>query len=43
VLELGNPLVDCVNQALAAVKASGQHQAILDEWINTGQDVPFLQ
>lgn len=43
VLELGNPLVACVNQALAAVKASGQHQELLDEWINTGQDVPFIQ
>lgn len=43
VLELGNPLVACVNQALAAVKASGQHQEILDEWINTGQEVPFIE
>ena len=43
VLELGNPLVDCVNQALAEVMTSGQHQQILDEWINTGQDVPFLE
>jgi polar amino acid transport system substrate-binding protein len=43
VLELDNPLVDCVNQALAEVKSSGQHQEILDEWINTGQDVPFLE
>jgi polar amino acid transport system substrate-binding protein len=43
VLELGNPLVDCVNQALAEVKASGQHQEILDEWINSGQEVPFLE
>ena len=43
VLELGNPLVDCVNQALAAVRESGQHQEILDKWINTGQDVPFLE
>ncbi|MEO6349574.1 MAG: transporter substrate-binding domain-containing protein [Candidatus Limnocylindrales bacterium] len=43
VLELGSPLVDCVNQALAAVKDSGQHQQILDEWINTGQSVPFLE
>lgn len=43
VLELGNPLVACVNQALAEVKESGEHQEILDEWINTGQEVPFLQ
>jgi polar amino acid transport system substrate-binding protein len=43
VLELDNPLVACVNQALAAVKESGEHQEILDEWINTGEDVPFLE
>ena len=43
VLELDNPLVACVNQALAEVKESGQHQEILDEWINTGQSVPFLE
>ena len=43
VLELENALVACVNQALAEVKADGTHQAILDEWINTGQDVPFLE
>ena len=43
VLELDNPLVDCVNQAIAEIKADGTHQAILDEWINTGQEVPFLE
>lgn len=43
VLELDNQLVDCVNQALAEVKDSGMHQVILDTWINTGQDVPFLE
>ena len=43
VLELDNPLVDCVNHALATIKAEGTHQQILDEWINTGQDVPFIQ
>ena len=42
VLELGNPLVACVNQALAQIKADGTLQGILDEWINTGQDVPFF-
>ena len=42
-LELGNPLVDCVNQALAETVADGTHEALLDEWINTGQDVPFLE
>lgn len=43
VLELGNPLVDCVNQALAETMEDGTHEAILDEWINTGQDVPFFE
>lgn len=43
VLELDNSLVDCVNQALAEIKADGTHQEILDEWINTGQAVPFLE
>jgi polar amino acid transport system substrate-binding protein len=43
VLQKDNPLVDCVNQALAEVKDSGQQQEILDAWINTGQDVPFLE
>lgn len=43
VFQLDNPLVDCVNQALAEVKDDGTHQEILDEWINTGQDVPFLE
>lgn len=43
VLELGNPLVDCVNQAIAQIKADGTLQGILDEWINTGQDVPFFE
>jgi polar amino acid transport system substrate-binding protein len=42
VLELDNPLVGCVNQAIAEIKADGTLQGILDEWINTGQDVPFF-
>jgi polar amino acid transport system substrate-binding protein len=43
VLDLGNPLVDCVNQAIADVKASGEHQTILDQWINTGEDIRFIE
>jgi polar amino acid transport system substrate-binding protein len=43
VLELGNPLVNCLNQALATIKANGTQQAILDEWINTGEDIPVLR
>ena len=41
--ELDNPLVDCVNSALAQLKSDGTYQAILDTWINTGEDVPFLK
>jgi polar amino acid transport system substrate-binding protein len=43
VLQLHNPLVDCVNAALAQLKSDGTHQAILDTWINTGEDIPFLK
>jgi polar amino acid transport system substrate-binding protein len=43
VLELGNPLVSCVNQAIAQIKADGTLADILDQWINTGQDVPFFE
>jgi polar amino acid transport system substrate-binding protein len=42
VLELGNPLVSCVDQALAQIKADGTLQGILDQWINTGENVPFF-
>jgi len=38
-----NPLVDCVNQAIAEITADGTHQEILDQWINTGEEVPFLE
>lgn len=43
VLELGNPLVSCVNQAIAQIKADGTLADILDHWINTGQDVAFFE
>jgi polar amino acid transport system substrate-binding protein len=43
VLELGNPLVDCVNQAIAQIQEDGTAQSLLDEWINTGEEIPFLQ
>lgn len=43
VLELDSPLTACVSQAVAAIKADGTHDAILDQWINTGQSVPFLE
>jgi polar amino acid transport system substrate-binding protein len=43
VLELSSPLTPCVDAAIAKIKADGTLQAILDKWINTGQDIPFLQ
>jgi polar amino acid transport system substrate-binding protein len=43
VLDLDNPLVECVNHALATLKAEGTHQQILDQWINTGEDIPFFE
>lgn len=43
VLELDSPLTPCVNAAIAKIKADGTAQAILDQWINTGQDIPFLK
>ena len=42
VLELDNALVACVNQAIAQIKTDGTHAEILDTWINTGQEVIFL-
>lgn len=41
VLDLGSPLTDCVNQAIAAITADGSLAAITEEWI-TGQGAPVL-
>lgn len=43
VLQKDSPLTPCVNQALAAIKANGSLQTIYDQWIVTGQEIPFLQ
>lgn len=43
VLDLDNPLVDCVNAAIAEIKANGTYQTLLDRWINTGEEIPFLE
>jgi polar amino acid transport system substrate-binding protein len=43
--EKGNPLVACVNQALAAVKASGQLEQIQQTWLSENTNVgtvPFF-
>jgi polar amino acid transport system substrate-binding protein len=42
VLEGGSGLVDCVNQALATLRESGDLQAITEEWMSGGGDVPTL-
>ena len=41
--EKGNPLVDCVNQALAALEADGTLAALEQEWLSDVVDVPELQ
>lgn len=43
VLEKGSPLTACVNEALAIIKADGTLDAIYDQWISTGQEIPFFQ
>lgn len=43
VLEKGSPLTPCVNEALAVIKANGTLQAIYDEWISTGQEIPVFE
>lgn len=43
VLEKDSPLTACVNEALAEVKATGQLQAIYDQWIGSGQNIPFFE
>ena len=42
VLPKDNPLVGCVNQALAALDASGDLQAITDEWMTQYSKAPVL-
>jgi polar amino acid transport system substrate-binding protein len=37
----GNPLVACVNKALAALKDSGELQAIQDQWL-AGESAPYI-
>ena len=37
----GNPLVTCVNRVLNDLKASGELQAIQDEWL-AGQQAPYI-
>lgn len=43
VLELDSPLTDCINEALAVVRESGELQAIYDRTITEAQGVPVLE
>ena len=38
----GNPLVTCVNKALAALSDSGELKAIQDQWL-AGDTAPYFQ
>jgi len=40
--EKGNPLVTCVNEAITALKTSGELQGIQDEWLSQATDVPVI-
>ena len=40
--EDGNPLVACVNTALAALRDGGTLDAIEEEWLNQGGGIPTL-
>lgn len=41
--EEGNPLVDCVNEALASLRDDGTLAAIQDEWLSQAVDAPVLE
>ena len=41
--EKGNPLVGCINEALAAMTADGTLDQIQQQWLSTAVDVPVLQ
>jgi len=43
VLEKDNPLVECVNSAIAAIRDSGELDAITDQWMETGDVAPVIE
>lgn len=43
VLEKDSPLTECVNEAIAVIKANGTLDAIYDDWISTGQEISFFE
>ena len=42
VFEKDNPLVDCVNEALASLTASGDLEAITEQWMATEMGAPII-
>ncbi|MFQ5557378.1 MAG: amino acid ABC transporter substrate-binding protein, partial [Acidimicrobiales bacterium] len=40
--EEGSPLVPCVNEALASLRAAGTIDALEDQWLNQGGSIPSL-
>ena len=40
--EKGSDLVDCVNEALGALRDNGTLESLEDEWLNQGGDIPTL-
>jgi polar amino acid transport system substrate-binding protein len=40
--EDGSELVACVNEALAALEADGTLEALEEEWLSAGGDIPTL-
>ncbi len=40
--EEGNPLVSCVNEALANLEADGSLAAFEEQWLSAGGDIPTL-
>jgi polar amino acid transport system substrate-binding protein len=43
VLELDSPLTDCVNQAIASLRDSGELEAITTEWMSENAGAPLLE
>jgi ABC-type amino acid transport substrate-binding protein len=43
VMQKGSELKSCVDAAILSLKADGTLEAIYDQWIVTGQEIPFLE
>ncbi|CAN5206585.1 hypothetical protein BH24CHL7_BH24CHL7_05810 [soil metagenome] len=43
VLEKDSPLTACVNAAIAQIRADGTLEEIYNQWIVTGQEIPFFE